>query len=181
MLRKLIELMPPPDWPVGTGDAAAWRSAEAALRCELPDDYKQFIDLYGSGLVGAFLCVWSPFAANPNWNLLTGARQLRVKIRRYIEAALENGRRNPDAARSYIDLMLPFADTDNGDLLYWYVGADVEPWPIVVCDRHAEVIEAYDLSMSDFLIRMLTADLHASFLRDSCFDANLGFIPLRDD
>jgi hypothetical protein len=58
-LGKLVKILPPPKKPVEAhGD---WRKAEAKLGTSLPDDYKTFIEAYGTGAISYELRILSPF------------------------------------------------------------------------------------------------------------------------
>jgi hypothetical protein len=49
-IRKLTKILPPPSQPVeASGD---WDEVERTLGTALPDDYKEFISLYGTGFIG---------------------------------------------------------------------------------------------------------------------------------
>ena len=70
MIQSLIDLVPPPTSPSAIGNEAGWRSVEKELGTELPNDYKQLINTYGSGIWQDFWYVYNPFCKNENLNLL---------------------------------------------------------------------------------------------------------------
>ena len=53
-LEKSIEILPPPEFPQKTGDKEQWRNFFDALSTELPSDYVEFIETYGSGCIDKF-------------------------------------------------------------------------------------------------------------------------------
>jgi hypothetical protein len=70
MLERLRLLLPPPTDPVERARPDGWAKVEAALGTRLPDDFKAFTELYGSGKVDDFLYLFNPFAAGQDGNLL---------------------------------------------------------------------------------------------------------------
>jgi hypothetical protein len=58
-LDRLMELVPPPKEPMCAGSPEQWFSVEQKLGTTLPDDYKIFINKYGSGGFYGFLEVIS--------------------------------------------------------------------------------------------------------------------------
>jgi len=60
-LTSLRKVLPPPATPTETTGAGSWPPVEASLGIHLPGDYKEFIDVYGTGVIGDFLWVFNPF------------------------------------------------------------------------------------------------------------------------
>ena len=69
-LERLRAIVPPPEAPVEAGSEDGWPKVEAALGTALPDDYKRFTQLYGSGKFDDFLWLFNPFTAGEDGNLL---------------------------------------------------------------------------------------------------------------
>jgi hypothetical protein len=83
-IQALIKFLPLPDDPFEKGIANEWLNVETAIGISLPNDYKEFINHYGSGSVCDFLYVFNPFSDNIFLNLklqiterLDALRQLR--------------------------------------------------------------------------------------------------------
>jgi hypothetical protein len=53
-LRALAQHLPPPPAPLEVPTKAAWAAAERAL-APLPEDYKEFVETYGTGSIDGFL------------------------------------------------------------------------------------------------------------------------------
>jgi hypothetical protein len=56
-LDQITSLLSPPGNPIGLD--RSWNDVETEIGLELPSDYKEFTDLYGSGLVCGLLGVWN--------------------------------------------------------------------------------------------------------------------------
>ncbi len=57
MIENLVEIMSPPTNPVEVGNKKEWINIERKMRISFPDDYKEFISIYGTGCIGKFLWV----------------------------------------------------------------------------------------------------------------------------
>jgi hypothetical protein len=73
-LEALKAILAPPASPRENG--GDWETVERQLGVSLPEDYKQFIEVYGSGDIGGNLSIYNPFAENVHQNLI--ARQARI-------------------------------------------------------------------------------------------------------
>jgi hypothetical protein len=73
-LDRLVELMPPPAAPVdAVGD---WKAIETAVGSELPDDYKRFVERYGTRRIAGLLWPLNPFSLNANLNLVQRSEEV---------------------------------------------------------------------------------------------------------
>jgi len=66
-LSELGKLMNPPAHPLEAD--VEWGAVEAALSATLPQDYKDFIGMYGSGSINGFLTILNPAASDDRLNL----------------------------------------------------------------------------------------------------------------
>jgi hypothetical protein len=67
-IRQLKRILPPPADPLDT--AADWARVEATMGIALPDDYKEFVRVYGKGRICDFIRVHVPSAKEDGANLL---------------------------------------------------------------------------------------------------------------
>jgi hypothetical protein len=155
-LHILRKLMPPPESPADVPTRDAWQSVERNLGMELPEDYKGFIGIYGTGAVDGFLWVFTPFTGNSNLNLLDQAK-LRLDAQRdHCQVA---GVRCPYALFPDANGLFPWGASDNGDVLYWLCKDSPPRWITVVCDPRASEWREVKLSTSQFLAVLLTRQL----------------------
>lgn len=153
LLTNLMRILPPPVTSVEAVSEQEWQSVEKVLGMELPDDYKAFISRYGAGAIDGFLWVLSPFAANRNLNLfdegkakLDALKRLRYESVPYPLYPDANG-------------IIPWGVTDNGDVLYWICNGTPSHWTIVVNESRGPLWREYELSMSEFLEKLVSRDL----------------------
>ena len=169
-LSDVSRRVPPPAQPVGAGSAPEWRAAEAKLGLELPVDYKQLVSTYGLGRFADFLTIFTPFADNEYVNLLA---QPELSLEAY--RALRAG--HPDVAPypAYPEPggLLSWAQSDNGDVIYWLTEGSADTWPIVLIESRHGMIERYDVPTTDFLAQVLDGRLPTRILpRDLNEDAS---------
>lgn len=67
-LGKLQDILAIPETP--RDNRGDWSKVEAALGVALPNDYKEFIERYGSIYIADFLMLLNPFSASEQNNLL---------------------------------------------------------------------------------------------------------------
>lgn len=154
-INYLTLQLPPPVNPSEIPTTGAWTVLERRLGTMLPDDYKEFIELYGSGRVGRFLWIFNPFSANENLNLekqIATQANVLFELQSYGEAIPYKSFPEPGG-------ILPFGITDNGDVLFWRVTGDPNNWHVVVNESRAPDWEGYELSMSRFLAEILQRHL----------------------
>jgi hypothetical protein len=60
-LQQLIALVPPPANPVAPGTSEAWSRIETEIGSRLPQDFKDYIKVYGAGQWLNFFGVMNPF------------------------------------------------------------------------------------------------------------------------
>lgn len=135
-LARLLEIVPPPAIPTAaTGDIAA---IEAELGTKLPPDYPALVATYGYGTFVDFLHLWSPFFAPcPMVAQARGVLDADRSVARMSKKAVPFPQfPDPEGA-------LPFANTDNGDVVYWLTWGEPDAWPVAVWNPRRG--ETYDL------------------------------------
>jgi HEAT repeat protein len=128
-LEALVRLMPPPTQPRDPGEPDRWPQIELRLGRRLPPDYKAFIATYGSGRVGEFLNVANPFSDNPHVRDLPDAMLKAYRDIRKFEHI-------PFPIHPEPGGLIPWGDTDNGDVLFWVADPPDDPdrWSIAVSE-----------------------------------------------
>lgn len=127
-MEQLFDLLPPPEMPDGLN--RSWQSVEEELGLVLPDDYKRFIDHYGSGCICA---ADAEFASIVTYNLRSVSNAVA-----WVSAA---GRRYTDDRQagyehtfpSYPEPggLLPWATTPEGDFFNWRTVGEANNWDVV--------------------------------------------------
>lgn len=152
-LTELLSVLSPPNMPLERPDPANWQEVEKALGTQLPEDYKQFLEVFGTGRIDRFLWVYSPVSKNPFLNLFNERDECAATafaLKRDFGLELL-----PFPAYPELGGLLPWAGTDNGDRLYWLTGGKPDAWPIVVAPAREPEYQRFSMSMTSFLARTL--------------------------
>ena len=156
-VERLRQIMPPP----GHGDDIDWESVESSRGFALPSDYREFIAVYGGGLVDGFLKIHTPPVEA---SALCGLpeRDVTVLERLYIdelEQVLSGPVQYPAVAFSF---------TEDGDEAMWYRRTEnPDEWPVLVWVRHSLDYHwmYFADGMAKFLLALLTGEIGSPFLR----------------
>lgn len=144
-IEALTRIVPPPLKPF-RAFSGPWGPVEAYLGTALPQDYKDFVRIYGSGLLLDLLTVHVPGIKNPHVNL---AVQVREAPRYFM----------PDEELPYrlwprLDGLIKFGGTDNGDHLYWLPRGPPDDWKVVFWDggrAEPDPFQEFDCGLAEFL------------------------------
>ena len=150
-LDRLTALVQPPSSPPGAPD---WKSAEEALGFGLPSDYRQLVEVYGAGSFDEFISLLVPGHENPHLDLLR-QRDVRLDALRTLREGGETIPFDVDAGQEDI---VPWAITDNGDVVYWIREPRDAPddWRVVVNEARGPAWEAFAGSATEFLAAVLS-------------------------
>ena len=134
-LDPLLALLPEPSQPVDAPRSADWAAFESRLGLRLPDDYKRYLERYGSGVVDRFLWVLNPFSTNPNIRFPDASEQ-QLSILRWIR---EQGTEAlPYPVYPEPGGVLLWAESANGDCFYWITSnGSPDEWPVTVNEARA--------------------------------------------
>jgi hypothetical protein len=149
-IETLLKAIPVPATPF-EAYVGPWRPIEAALGTALPQDYKDFIRLYGNGRFLDFLGIGVPVSRCPNLQLVSQA-QIVSNIFRAIEEPAYPLWPAPGG-------LLSFGSTDNGHNLYWSCRGPPDDWGVVVWDPGMGDYERFDCDLTDFLAGLITGDV----------------------
>ena len=151
-VSDLTAVLPPP--PGHGWEDVDWAAAERSLGLSLPQDYKDFIALYGPGTFDDFLHVFLPATGNENLDLGHRQRMDIDTLRDFKEEFPENV---PYRLTGPVELV-PAAITINGDIVYWRrqdVGSP-DSWTMAICESRISEWFEYDGSLTSFLADLLT-------------------------
>jgi hypothetical protein len=162
--------MPPPTIPVEAD--GSWHQVEEALGTGIPDDFKGFIEAYGSGTIGHFIWVLNPFSNNPFLNLLEQSQRqldaLRILLRDF-------GERSPYELYPTPGGLLPVAITDNGDVIHWLTIDGPADWSIVVNEARGPDYERFECNLTTFLEGLLDRSIRCRAFPHSVFGTDIKF------
>jgi hypothetical protein len=109
----------------------------------LPADYVELASTYGAGCFDEFIWLLVPGAQNPNLDL---DRQTDVRLDA-LHALDEDLPYEP---------LLPFAFTDNGDVVYWHATGEPDEWTVAVNESRGPEWHAYQGTATEFLVETLS-------------------------
>lgn len=169
-IERLIEVVPPPAAPF-EAFSGPWEPIEAELGTVLPQDYKDFVRLYGSGYFMQFLGICVPRSRNPNVRLES---QAQVVCDTFVDFDREE---LPYPLWPNPGGLLPFGGTDNGDELFWLPRGAPADWGVVVWDRAFWGFEAYDCGLTDFLAGLATGEIRPKEFPEDLLPSDCLFQP----
>jgi hypothetical protein len=173
-LQALLDVLFPPEQPREPGDAAQWRQFEATTGLILPDDYKAFINTFGTGHIEAVIFPYNPFCKRPplkayydyaTWSKeVTAIKELKDKFGEDVFPFPIY----PDPGG-----LLPWGSTDTGDRLLWQTADQHENWSIVINESRSKNFELFACSMTNFLQGLITGDIHSEIIAPYIFETRL--------
>lgn len=176
-LSRLVEVLPPPSSPVETGTPDSWERIREELGATLPDDYKAFIQTYGSGWIGGFISIWDPFSENKYLNLVQSTRSTLQAIR-MLKVGLKkelNIDEPPYPLFPEPGGLLPFGATIAGDVLFWKTEGTPAAWTIVIHRVRSTEYEEHPFTITEFLNRLMRGDIEETFIYETSFSRGAGF------
>jgi SUKH superfamily protein len=151
--------------PLQPPRAVDWTKVEEGLNVALPTGYKELVGLYGPGSIDEFLWLYSPAAMNPSLNLI---RLIDDTLEALRSARGDPGHELPGIAVPpapetvpfpiYPEPggLLPWAGTDNGDMVYWETTGSADDWRIVVSASRLDRWFVTVGPAADWLLRVLS-------------------------
>jgi hypothetical protein len=145
-IEKFKSFVLPPKDPEELPDAQIWNHIEVNVG-KLPDDYKSFIQHYGTGCIDSFIWIFNPASSNPNLNF---GHQVNVQTETLREIN-EEGVERPIPLFPSDHGLLPFGITDNGDVLFWETNEDPNGWTVAVIEARSSPLQKFEMNMTSFL------------------------------
>lgn len=138
-----------------------WAAVEDELTWSLPSDYKTLIKRYGGSYWDDYLYVLEPHCRNENYDLL----KWKVEQEEILEEDWEFEPKPPQLAAEGSTLV-PWATTDNGEVLFWLARADQSPeaWGVMIRAAREEEWEHFPVGCVEFLVNALMGELTSGIL-----------------
>lgn len=172
-IARLFRIMSPPTEPVESN--GSWSSVESALEIKIPDDFKSFIERYGSGTIGDFISVLNPFSLRPNLNLMEQSKRQLIALRDLHD---DFGEPSPFELYPTAGGLLPVAITDNGDVIHWMTNGDPVDWTVVVNEARSPDYQQFSCNLTVFLADVIEKSIVCRAFPKSIFDDGVEFHPV---
>ena len=163
--KSLSSVVEPPEQPAAEVTQEHWAVLEQSLGFKFPADYREFIQIYGSGLLGSFLRVLCPIPSKHHQPYLRAIT--RILQNKLILRELEGEEEVPYKLFPLSPALLPWGTDENANEYFWL--ADRRPpskWPVIVAGGRSSSWERFDMSMIDFLSECFLGRLRASVWPD---------------
>jgi hypothetical protein len=167
-IENLLKAVPPPAEPF-EAFLGTWELIEGDLGTRLPQDYKDFVRLYGSGYFLEFMGVNVPRSRNPNVRLETNVPSI-CRLLRTLEDL-------PHPVWPAEDGMIPFGGTDNGDYLLWIARGAPEDWPVAIWEVRGCKFEVFECDLTDFLAGLALGAIASEILPSDLAPCDRPFQP----
>ncbi|GAB7532015.1 hypothetical protein PS3A_44300 [Pseudomonas sp. 3A(2025)] len=156
VLANLTQILSPPS----VTSHKDWSGFEVKENLYLPADYKEFISVYGGGVIDDFLWVLSPFANNRNLSF----EKSKYFQESYLEVKKELPADYPRPKYPSQGSFIPWAVTDNGETLVWIVEGKPESWGVAVHSSDQGCEEVYNIGCVEFILKILRREISSSIL-----------------
>lgn len=147
-MQRLIALLPPPAAP--TLVDVDWNAVESELQVVLPDDYKQFISIYGLVDIGNTLYVMHPKQTGSSF---------REQMIQLLSDTIRQGEPVPHPLYPASRGLLPVIQTDNDQLVCWITDeGNPNEWRTFFWADLGQTVHECDLSFSEFMSNIFARD-----------------------
>ncbi|WP_146101268.1 SMI1/KNR4 family protein [Bradyrhizobium sp. AC87j1] len=169
-LESLARKLVPPLHPLeASGD---WTSIEGAMGVVLPNDFKQFIGAYGSGVIGDFLTILNPFSTRPGLNLPQQSRR-QLDVLHALQDTF--GEQVPFELYPIEGGLLPIGITDNGDVIHWLTSGGAADWTVFVNEARSPDYEHFPCCLTQFIEGVIERSIRCRAFPLSIFQAPPAF------
>jgi hypothetical protein len=134
-----------------------WDRSAAETGIVLPQDYRAFVDRYGSVRIYDDLLVWSPSIQFDPHGFEKFVRASRFAEEDILLAYEDKEEEIPFEVHPAPGGLLGWANNSKGDYCFWHmVGEDPEAWPVVVWIQDDLKWDVVDATTTEFLADVIT-------------------------
>ncbi|MGJ5890821.1 SMI1/KNR4 family protein [Streptomyces niveiscabiei] len=166
-------LLPP---PVGGGDSIEWSSLQDSSFSELPEDYRDFVEIYGGGEIDEYLSISTPPIPGSAYGDLFSGTDPSLGS----DGSCELEGMVPDIRETRL---LPVGFTASGDVIFWLCEGKPSAWRIVVFKRQSPYGQSrwamFDGGLVEFLVSLLEGKLEP-FSETFCIQDSHSYVSWRD-
>jgi len=154
-IANLIKVVPPPAEPFWAYKGP-WAAIEGELGTALPQDYKDYVAVYGGGEFMRYLAVFLP----KSWsvNLRLGA-QVELFPWEFHDVSKKVAGHLPYPLWPASGGLMVFGVTGGGDHLFWLMRGAPQDWPVVVWYRATNQTQMFKCDLTDFFAGIATGTI----------------------
>lgn len=159
-VEALASVLPAPACPLEAMDASDWALYELVTGIVLPADYKHYLRVYGTGLIGGIITPYNPCCTRKKWkpqytcrDWMRQALGIQEEKRRFGESTF------PYPVYPEPGGVLPWGETDDGDQLFWITSGEPDTWRVLINEVRSTVFEHFAYSMTGFLAAWLKEEI----------------------
>lgn len=171
-LELLKKVLIKPSVTYNTGTDNMWNNFEREERIVFPQDYKEIINYYGTGGIGNFIWLLTPFDNDKNVNFVH-------KMYLMLDSYKESKSKFPEDFKYNIfpekKGLLPWGYTDNGDELYWETDDNFENWKVVIYESRSANYFYYEMGLSEFLYKLICNQINCDIFPDNISKGNIKY------
>ena len=175
--EELVKMVPPPLSPVGAGTPDGWREVEFLLGITLPQDYKQFINTYGTVAFYNFFAPVSPFDNGikviPDNNLIQWVSE-GIETYKMVQEGFPEECHYPTFPEP--GGLLPFAGDEHGGTHFWLTSGEPDEWIIVLGRSDFVDFEEHQTSLTGFLVGWLSGEIVPRLFPKNILNRNVPII-----
>lgn len=166
-LKDLLAICDPPQNPVDRPTAQDWKELEVGMGLELPQDYKEFLDRFGTGAFGAFDEIEEDAFFDLLFTVSPGTTRHELGALSMIppmtEAIAEFKRRWPDRVPGDVypeagGLLYVGGTTTRHDL-FWKTGGPPEGWTCLIGDNYCDNWFDFEADLTTSLAAIVAGDV----------------------
>jgi hypothetical protein len=157
-MENLKKILKPPETTNGVPSDELWIRSERLIGKSFPNDYKAFVNLYGSCLIGEFFYPWIPFAKLSYINLLYNLDKFNN---------FEETRKLPYQYHPTQDGLLPCGSTIDGATLFWVTKGETDSWQLFALNARSPEYEEFPFGFVEFLTRLIQGNLQSKLINPS--------------
>ncbi len=177
-LHGLLNVIPQPLQPMEVVDTRDWEIYELTTGICLPDDYKAFLSVYGTGIIGGIITPYNPFCRRTLWkpsytccDWIQEALAIQELKQEFGEAVF------PYAVYPQEGGVLPWGSTDDGDRLFWLTSTNPNEWTVLINEVRSSHFEAFNYSMTAFLRAWVEGEIESDIIPNDAIDRDRLFEP----
>lgn len=158
------------------GTNEMWNEFQNKEGIVFPQDYKSIINYYGTGGIGNFLWILTPFELDKNVNY-------KYRMNMILEAYIESKNKFPNDFQYEVfpnkNGLLPWGYTDNGDELFWKMKGNVNNWEIIVYESRSPIFYSYKMGLAEFLFKLISNEIKCDIFPEGILEQRMEYTAVK--